>query len=450
MTTNSKILIFSFLSAICFQTINAQIALKPIISEEADIVNKESYSGVISEQYENGSPKLWKTLVNGKAEGLWLEWYPDGTLRYKSYWKKGLGHGRWEYYHPNGILQSESFYIEDIAQGIYRSYFNNGQLQSDLTYLDGKKNGIELIYDYNGTLIKRNFYENGNLVIDQPSLFELGNINDQKSNVWGICFSPDGKTAYFTKRDAVTNLKRIYETIKTEKGWSEPKIASFSTHEDESPFINAQGTKLFFASYRPLPGGSTSQKYDSNIWYVDKTAEGWSQPKPITGKINQSTIEGNSWPAGYEAGPVTDEKGNLYYWAKSSQTNVTSLYFAPFKTDSTFENPIELIELSSFNHFDSSPTLSPDGNILFFVSDNRTGGLGGSDIFYSVKIDGKWSKPKILMPFLVNSYGDDSFPSFSPDGKYFFYSSTKAGNRDTNGDNIWELYYVETKFLIIE
>ena len=40
--------------------------------------------------------------------------------------------------------------------------------------------------------------------------------------------------------------------------------------------------------------------------------------------------------------------------------------------------------------------------------------------------------------------------AFSPDGKYFFFSSTRAGNKDLNGDFIWDLYYIESKYLIIE
>jgi Tol biopolymer transport system component len=54
------------------------------------------------------------------------------------------------------------------------------------------------------------------------------------------------------------------------------------------------------------------------------------------------------------------------------------------------------------------------------------------------------------MGIAINSYSDDSFPSFSPDGKYFFFSSNRAGNKDASGELTWDLYYMETKFLTIE
>lgn len=445
-----KIIFVTLFVSFNVQSARAQLQAKLTISPDASNIENKSYNGVISEQYANGSPKLWKKLVNGKTEGLWLEWYPDGILRYKAYWKNSLGHGRWEYFHPNGQLRSESFYIEDIAQGIYRSYFENGQLQTDAAYLNGNKNGEEFIYDAVGKLSKRNFYENGQLVIDQPTLFEPGKISDLNSNEWGICFTPEGNTAYFTRRDSNSKLKRIYEVNKTENGWSEPQIATFSTNEDETPFINSHGTKMYFASFRPLPNGSSSVKADNNIWFMDKTPDGWTKPKPISGNINKSIKEGDQWPANYEASPITDKEGNLYYWSKSTTTIASNLFFASIKADGTFEKPVELIEPSHNNYFDSSPILSPDGNVLFFSSDNRPEGLSGSDIYYSKKEKGVWSKPRNLMPQLVNSYYDDSFPSFSADGKYFFFSSTRAGNKDSNGDLIWDLYYIESKYLIIE
>ena len=434
----------------CAQQGWTQLQTKPQISTGAEVAGNKNYNGVIAEYYANGKPKLWKTLVNGKTEGLWLEWYTDGTLRYKAYWKNDLGHGKWEYFHPNGALKSESFYIADIAQGIYRSYFDNGQLETDATYLNGNKNGEELIYDVNGRLLKRNFYDNGALVIDQPSIFEPGKISDPNSNEWNICFTPDGNTAYFARRDGSTNLKRIYESIKTEKGWSEPKIASFSSDEDEAPFINKQGTKFYFASFRPLPDGTSTQKYDSNIWYMDKTPEGWSEPTPIKGSINQVMQAGNIWPTKYEAGPVTDIEGNLYYWTKSTQSNATNLFVAVPDKDGLFNNAVELIEPSSHKYFDSTPVLSPDGNILFFSSDNRQDALGGADIYYSKKTNGVWSKPKNLSPLFINSYYDEGCAGFSPDGKYFFFSSNRAGNKDANGEYLWDLYYIETKFIILE
>ena len=307
------------------ETGKSQIQTGINIIKSTELADFKDYTGIVLDHYANGIPKLWKELSKGKANGQWLEWYPDGTLRYKAYWKNDLGHGKWEYFHTNGKLRSESFYIADIEQGISRSYYENGQLHTDGIYLNGKKTGIELIYDTNGVINNRQMYHEGEIVIDQPRLFELGNITDLKSNGWGICFTPDGKTAYFTRRDAITNEKRIYESTKNATGWSNAKIASFSIAEDEGPFINQQGTKLYFASYRPLPDGSTIEKYDSNIWYMDKTNNGWSTPKPVSNNINQSAKEGNKWPNKYEASPQPIQWG-IYTFLRKAPKQMPQIY----------------------------------------------------------------------------------------------------------------------------
>ncbi|MEZ4859337.1 MAG: toxin-antitoxin system YwqK family antitoxin [Flavobacteriaceae bacterium] len=430
------------------QKTTAQIQEPLQISREADI-NPKTYTGIISEHYANGSPSLWKTLIQGKAEGLWLEWYPNGNLRYRAYWKNGLGNGRWEYFHPNGRLRSESFYIDDIAQGFYRDYYENGQLQNDATYLNGKKEGVETSYDIDGVLLSRKRYENGTLVIDEPQIFEEGVVSVANGNEWGITFMPDGNTAYFTRRDINTGQKRIYVTTKTETTWSEPAIAPFSTDEDEAAFITSNGSKFYFASYRPLPDGNTSEKMDMNIWMMDKTNKGWSAPKPLSRDINKSMQKGNVWPANYEAGPMTDAQGNLYYWTKGSETNATNIFMATLQKDGTYSRPIELIPPSSTKNYDTSATLSPDGNLLFFGSDDRYDGFGGSDMYYCVKKGNRWSTPKNLGP-VVNSSQSESSPSFSPDGKYFYFSSNRGSKKDTDGERMWDIYYMETRFLLIE
>jgi len=49
-------------------------------------------------------------------------------------------------------------------------------------------------------------------------------------------------------------------------------------------------------------------------------------------------------------------------------------------------------------YWDSQPSLSPDGNTLYFAS-NRPGGLGGIDLYVSHKNAlGEWCKPENLGP----------------------------------------------------
>ncbi|GAB3536229.1 OmpA family protein [Pontibacter brevis] len=72
------------------------------------------------------------------------------------------------------------------------------------------------------------------------------------------------------------------------------------------------------------------------------------------------------------------------------------------------------------------PALSPDGKVLYFVSD-MPGGMGETDIYYSLrKTDGSWSAPVNAGP-VINTEGRESFPYVDADGKLFFSSDGHVG-----------------------
>ncbi|MCX6267257.1 MAG: OmpA family protein [Bacteroidetes bacterium] len=72
--------------------------------------------------------------------------------------------------------------------------------------------------------------------------------------------------------------------------------------------------------------------------------------------------------------------------------------------------------------WESQPSISADGNVIFFVSD-RPGGFGGYDIYRSVKNQtGQWGTPVNLGP-LINSKGNEKAPFIHPDGKTLYFSS---------------------------
>lgn len=65
------------------------------------------------------------------------------------------------------------------------------------------------------------------------------------------------------------------------------------------------------------------------------------------------------------------------------------------------------------------PSLTPDGNALFFASD-REGGFGGWDLYLSYKEGANWTKPINLGP-AVNTPGDEITPYF--DGLNLYFAS---------------------------
>jgi hypothetical protein len=74
----------------------------------------------------------------------------------------------------------------------------------------------------------------------------------------------------------------------------------------------------------------------------------------------------------------------------------------------------------------SHPALSADENMLIFASDME-GSYGGMDLFISRKNGGKWS-PAENVGNLINSTGNDFFPSLDSDNNLFFSSDVVTGN----------------------
>lgn len=73
------------------------------------------------------------------------------------------------------------------------------------------------------------------------------------------------------------------------------------------------------------------------------------------------------------------------------------------------------------------PSISVTGDTLFFASNKPNSGFGESDIYMSVRKDGKWGNP-INLGEKVNSAADEMFPFFF-DGSVLFYSTNKKKNR---------------------
>lgn len=71
------------------------------------------------------------------------------------------------------------------------------------------------------------------------------------------------------------------------------------------------------------------------------------------------------------------------------------------------------------------PSLSPDGQNLFFIS-NKPGGQGTTDIYMSTKTADGWSEPENLGP-QINTAGRELFPYYHPSGRLYFSSDGHDG-----------------------
>jgi len=90
------------------------------------------------------------------------------------------------------------------------------------------------------------------------------------------------------------------------------------------------------------------------------------------------------------------------------------------------------------------PSVSSDGNILYFASD-RPGGFGGTDLYYIYKlINGSWSEP-INAGEKINTYANELFPTLNNDILYF----SSNGHPGLGGLDIYKVI-INEKDTVIE
>ncbi len=125
----------------------------------------------------------------GRRQGMWIEKYPDGTIKYMIYFKDGHPAGTFKRFYPNGQLQADLkyeitghraaaiFYDQDghrLAMGYYydrkrdslwQFFVDDTIVIREITYKKGLKNGPDRIYSYYyyPNLLRERYWKNDTL-----------------------------------------------------------------------------------------------------------------------------------------------------------------------------------------------------------------------------------------------------------------------------------------------
>ena len=229
-----------------------------------------------------------------------------------------------------------------------------------------------------------------------PDIISSANGDD---NHGSITFMPDGKEIYWNMRG------KIWMTKLLNGRWTEPEIASFC--EDgaamyDNPFITPDRKKLFFTSTR---SGSVSEKKE-NIWLVERTSSGWSEPKPVSSEVNAMQLH---W------GISVSNSGTLYFGGSGQENyGMSDVYYSKL-VNGVYSKPVNIGAEINSKDSDHCPYIAPDESYIIFSRFGRT--ERGFYISFKDKSE-KW-----LKPLKVHESLEGVCPLISPDGKYFFFNS---------------------------
>ena len=200
----------------------------------------------------------------------------------------------------------------------------------------------------------------------------------------------------------------------------------FNSHRaDYCPMLSGdQYNTLYFTSTRNDATGDelsgiTGTK-PGDIFFSEKDERGkWKKPEIVNGGLNTAYDEGT---------PAFTPDGREMYITQCVSDGAYPRYATIAKStrsDAAWgkANTVEVTRdtLSSFAH----PTISPDGNWMYFVSD-MPGGEGGKDI-WRVRITSSGLGGVENLGPEINTPGDEMFPSFRPNGDLYFSSDGHPG-----------------------
>ncbi|HKR62504.1 MAG TPA: hypothetical protein VJZ00_02130 [Thermoanaerobaculia bacterium] len=284
-----------------------------------------------------------------------------------------------------------------------------------------------------------------------PAVFAPGAIStsDFESHP---AFTPDGATLYFLK-DAPNFSFWTMFVSRFEKGkWQPAQLAPWSgQYRDADPFITPDGKRFYFISDRPVDG---TPKEDLDIWMMEREGAGWSAPKHLDAPVNSA---GNEWF------PTIAADGTLYFGSdREGGQGRTDLYRCRWNADhyEAAENLGPNVN-TKFDEFE--PLINADQSVLIFMSSGRPEGKGAGDLYVSQMKDGAW-QPARNLGEPINSRFLEIAPKISPDGKWFFFTSTRGAftgkpfeKRKTSdeflsilhgpGNGLGDIYQVDVKAL---
>ena len=153
-----------------------------------------------------------------------------------------------------------------------------------------------------------------------------------------------------------------------------------------------------------------------DLYYCIKTDEGWSEPKSMGKKINS-----DAW----DAQPSLSPDGQTLYFASTRKGGYgkKDIWMSEL-VDRRWTSPENLGEKINTTGNEASPYIHFDNKSLYFRSDEHFG-MGGFDIFYVKRQKSDWGQVKNL-GYPINTKNDEGALSVDIEGNYAYYSSDQG------------------------
>ena len=258
----------------------------------------------------------------------------------------------------------------------------------------------------------------------------MGDAVNTEAPEYYPCISADGETFIFTRLDKDPMAFRgknenFYVSSKRDDMWfpAYPLREVNTILNEGAPTLSSDGRMLVFTACELMGDYGPDRKgYGSCDLFVSiNQGNEWLPPVNMGAPINT---------AHWESQPSLSSDGNTLYFVRGVPTRSgvknQDIYFTTRKPDGTWEVPKRVSDKINTSGREESVHIHPDGKTLYFSSNGHIG-MGGLDLYMS-KMDesGEWGDP-VNLGYPINTHGDENSVLVSADGQLAFYASNKEG-----------------------
>jgi tetratricopeptide (TPR) repeat protein len=323
------------------------------------------------------------------------------------------------------LLANTLFAIERYAEACdnYKKLLGYPNLRPELRSTIEKKLDI--------ALFRKNLVENP--VSYNP--VNLGTGINTSADEYINALSADGYGLFFTRRTAndASYLKEFnedfYFAVLHEDSAEKAIQLNYPPGKENDAgalCISPDGRLLFFtACFRPDSYGSC------DLYYSEKKGDAWSKAKNMGAHINSDL---------WDAQPSISPDGKTLYFASNRRGSLGSsdIWKTERTADGGWSLPENLGIQVNTTDAEMAPFIHYDNTTLYFSSYGHPG-LGGADLYKSVKKNGSWTQP-LNLGFPINSSADELIIVVNPEGNRGFISSNSLEGEGGYDIFMFDLY----------
>ena len=347
-----------------------------------------------------GFKEAWKHVKNGDAyyeeRGIW---YNEAFNEYLLALVYNSSCAALNY--KTGVSALLSDNKEEAAGFFLKAFELNKDIAADVLLLTGRS--LQFAGRYSEAIAKFNEYQTSDL------------IKTKKNIALAIEYTKECNAALIVTKDTLRiSIQNAGSNIN-------------SPSDEYAEILTADGKTMYFASRREIPGTGKRHpdtKFDENILISHFTAGVWEQ----------SNAAGKEFATKYSEAPlyINSTNNTLYIYSGSSGNG--DIKVSLFRKGS-WKTPEKVPFHINTNGSETSFTISPSGNEIYYVSDKGKDNVGGKDIYFITRLDQKrWSKPQNAGK-VINTVYDEEAVRFSRTGDTLFFSS--KGHNSIGGFDIF-------------